>query len=122
MHYEDGRERDAAPLKSAYAVLLLFTLIMQLCIGAADDTLWKTSGFQAVQDMASGTAAGYDREYRERVQLLEMSTGQDIVLLPYQNKPQTVYVGDYGRESDNVNNLALAEWFGCRSIVVDYDF
>lgn len=113
-------ERDTAPLKPIYCCLLILILIMQLGIGMVDNTLRQTAGVRALQDIVSGTAAAYDREYHDRIRLLETSAEADIVLVPYQHQPQTVYVGDYGGDSSQVSNQALAAWYGHRSVVIDY--
>ena len=118
--HKSSREGDNSPLKFAYCSLLFLVLITQLCIGTVDGTLRQAASVRALQDIVSGTAAAYDREYRERILLLETSAEPDIVLMPYQYQPQTVYVGDYGGDSSQVSNQALAAWYGHRSVIVDY--
>lgn len=107
-------------LRSTYYSLLLLVLVIQLCIGMVDNTLRQATSVRALRDIVSGTAAAYDQEYHERIRLLETSDEPDIVLMPYQHQPQTVYVGDYGADSSQVSNQALAAWYGHHSVVVDY--
>ncbi|MDE5892170.1 MAG: hypothetical protein K2H45_04505 [Acetatifactor sp.] len=107
-------------LQSVYYSLLFFVLIMQLCIGMVDNSLRQATSVRALRDIVSGTAAAYDQEYHERIRLLETSDEPDIVLMPYQHQPQTVYVGDYGPDTSQVSNQALAAWYGHRSVIIDY--
>lgn len=107
-------------LQSIYYSLLLLVLVMQLCIGMVDDSLRQATSVRALRDIVSGTAAAYDQEYHERIRLLETSDEPDIVLMPYQHQPQTVYVGDYGPDTSQVSNQALAAWYGHRSVIIDY--
>lgn len=43
-----------------------------------------------------------------------------MILPPYQHRPQTIYAGDYGQDPAQGSNQALAEWYGLRSVFVDY--
>ncbi|MCM1058264.1 MAG: hypothetical protein NC517_11750 [Firmicutes bacterium] len=113
-------EEYTAALRPIYCRLLLFALALQLAVGLVDNTFLQTTGMQALQDIISGTAAAYDQEYRERIRLLETSAEPDIVFMPYQHRPHTVYVGDYGGDGSFGTNLALAAWYGHRSVIVDY--
>lgn len=108
-------------LYPVYCQLLIMGIILQVCIGLNDDTIRFSSSIQAMQDIVSGTAAAYDQEYHNRLQLLEGSEASDIVLRPYQNQPLTVYVGDYGAYTDQDSNQALARWYRHNSVVVDYN-
>ncbi len=106
---------------SVYCCLMLLVLVLQFCIGLHDDTIKQASSVQALRDIIHGTAAAYDREYADRILLLETSEEQDIVLLPYQHQPLTVYVGDYGGDPTQVSNQALAKWYGQHSVTIDYE-
>lgn len=114
------QKEDNSPFKIVYCSMLFLVLITQLCIGTIDGTLRQATSVQALKDIVSGTAAAYDQEYRERILLLETSAEPDIVLMPYQHQPRTVYVGDYGADATQVSNQALAAWYGHRSVIVDY--
>lgn len=114
-------KEETAPLSSVSGGLLLLVLTLQICIGANDDTLKLASSVQALRDLVHGTAAAYGQEYQERIRLLETDDAPDVVLLPYQHRPLTVYVGDYGADPAQVSNQALARWYGHRSVIVDYD-
>ncbi len=108
-------------LYPVYCQLLVLGIILQIFIGFNDNTIKFSSSVQALRDIVSGTAAAYDQEYHNRVQFLENSEASDLVLMPYQNQPLTVYVGDYGPYSDQGSNQALAKWYGHKSVVIDYD-
>lgn len=107
-------------LLPVYCKLLALVLIIQVCIGLNDNTVKLAASVQALRDIVTGTAAAYDREYHDRIQLLESSDEPDLVLVPYQNQPLTVYVGDYGAIASQVSNQALARWYGHNSVVIDY--
>lgn len=107
-------------LRPVYFRLLALTIVLQVCIGLNDNTIKLASSVQALRDIVHGTAAAYDREYNERIEILRNSDVPDLVFMPYQNQPLTVYVGDYGPNADQDSNRALARWYGHDTIVIDY--
>ena len=117
--YRDSGDRLHV-LHPVYFRLLALVVVLQVCIGLNDNTIKLSASVQALQDIIRGTAAAYDREYNERIELLQNSNVSDLVLMPYQNQPLTVYVGDYGPNADQGSNQALARWYGHDTIVIDY--
>ena len=81
--------------------------------------LWSVLMFLSLQWVIS-PAAAYDREYNDRLKLFESVGEGDVILPPYQHRPQTIYAGDYGQDPAQGSNQALAEWYGLRSVFVDY--
>lgn len=117
--YRDSGDRSHV-LYPVYFRLLALVVVLQVCIGLHDNTIKLSASVQALRDIVHGTAAAYDREYNERIELLQNSNVSDLVLMPYQNQPLTVYVGDYGPSADQGSNQALARWYGHDTIVIDY--
>ncbi len=103
-----------------FCKLLVPITVLQICIGLNDDTVMLSASVQAVRDIVRQTGSAYDREYKARIRHLQELPPSDIVLMPYQNRPLTVYVGDYGPAADQGSNRALARWYGHNSIIVDY--
>nr|WP_300842280.1 DUF6056 family protein [uncultured Acetatifactor sp.] len=115
-----GNRIQGPVIHSTYGYLLILAIVLQLCIGFNDDTVKQASSIRALADLVSGTAAAYDREYYDRLKLFESVGEGDVILPPYQYRPQTIYAGDYGQDPTQGSNQALAEWYGLRSVFVDY--
>ena len=103
-----------------YAFFLLTLLVIQCGIGLQNDTLLLFSSVQAVRDIADGSVFAYEAEYQARLTTLQNAAGEDVVFLPYQNRPRTVLVGDYGQNPTQGSNAAMAKWYGVNSVIVDY--
>lgn len=99
-------------LAAAAAALAVFLLLTGACVGT-------TTG-KAARLLASGEAAAYEAEYQERYRLLTASGLQEVVLEPYVNQPDMLYVGDFSADPQEPTNLKVAEFFGKSSVRVDY--
>lgn len=92
-------------------------VLFQIATGAAENC---TTG-KAVHLLSSGEAKAYDEEYRERYRLFTDDSIQELVLKPYENKPDMLYVGDFSADPQEPTNVKVAEFFGKTSVKVDYD-
>lgn len=82
---------------------------------------WKdTAVGKAMGSLVSGEAAAYEAEYQERLKLLNDPTLRDVVLPPYQNQPEMLYVGDISGDADEPTNRKVAQYFHKDSVRVDY--
>lgn len=97
------------------AVLCVVLLTVQIISGAA----WKTTFGKAVNLLASGEAAAYEQEYRQRQQILEDEDVRDVVFQPYKNQPDILFIGEDFSNDPNQNQNA-AQYFHKDSIYVDY--
>lgn len=104
---------DRAVMTACIAGIVLF----QIATGAVENC---TTG-KAVHLLSSGEAKAYDEEYRERYGLFTDNRIQELVLKPYENRPDMLYVGDFSADPQEPTNLKVAEFFGKTSVRVDYD-
>lgn len=104
--------------QGAAAVAVLFSLLLgvQIFTGA----LRETTSARAVKLLASGEAAAYEREYRDRLRILEDDMVQDVVFLPYENRPDMLYVGDFAGDAQDATNRKVAQYFHKRTVRVEY--
>lgn len=82
---------------------------------------WKdTSTGKAMECLSSGEAVAYEAEYQERMQVLSDPTIKDVVLKPYKNQPEMLYVGDISGDIEEPTNRKVAQYFHKDSVRVDY--
>lgn len=75
---------------------------------------------EAVRIIVSGEGALYEKEYRERLEVLQDDAVTDVVFAPYTVQPKLLYVGDFTDDIYNENNVEIAKYFGKNSVMVDY--
>ncbi len=71
--------------------------------------------------MARGEAAAYEEEYQQRLRILRDDSVRDVVFVPYENRPDMLYVGDFDGDPDHETNRMAAQYFGKSSICVKWD-
>lgn len=82
----------------------------------------ETRGFDycsyaAYVSLKAGEAQAFDREYWERVELLE-SEEEDIVLEPFSVKPWLLFFDDVTEDATDWRNAAVANWYYKKSVVL----
>lgn len=82
--------------------------------------LWETTAGKAARLLADGEAAAYEREYQERLTILEDDRIQNVVFQPYEHQPEMLYVGDFDGDPDDETNQKAAQYFHKDSICVQY--
>lgn len=75
---------------------------------------------KAITLLVSGEAAAYEQEYQERYRLFTDSREQELVLKPYLNQPEMLYVGDFAADAEEPTNQKLARFFEKISVRVEY--
>ena len=100
------------------AVMALFCLLAAVQILSGKVTQ-STSG-KAIRLLASGEAAAYEREYQERLRILEDDTVKDVVFQPYVSQPEMLYVGDFVGDAQDVTNQKVAKYFHKYTVCVEY--
>lgn len=108
---ERKRLLKAAALMIAVGLAGLQTVSGGLC---------RTTAGKAVGLLADGEAAAYEREYRERLKILEDDQVRDIVFRPYEHQPEMLYVGDFDGDPEDETNQKAALYFHKDSICVQY--
>jgi len=103
-------------LWGAGAAAIILLIVIQVISG----NLRKCNAAEALHIIASGEGVQYDKEYKERMAILEDDTISDVVFKPYTVQPKMLYVGDFTDDADNENNVQIARYFDKNSVMVDY--
>lgn len=98
------------------AVTVIILMAIQVFSGKAKEC----TASEAIRILASGEGIQYEKEYKERLAILEDDTITDVVLKPYTVQPKMLYVGDFTDDIYNENNVQIARYFGKNSVMVDY--
>ena len=116
---EEGSLADRCGLLAggALTVCVALVLLIQIGTGAVSDS---TTG-KAIHLIADGEARAYEQEYKERCRLFMDQNVQELVLKPYENRPDMLYVGDFSADPLEPTNVKVAEFFGKNSVRVDYE-
>lgn len=109
---------NRAPIASS---VLLAAIVMLLAAQLARGEMSETTAYKAVELLASGEAAAYEQEYRERLAILEDDTILDVVFPPYAHQPEMLFVGDFTGDPEHETNQKIAEYFGKNTLRVKYD-
>lgn len=101
---------------AVWAVFLAVLIVLLLGTGQAENATTTL----AVKLLASGEAAAYDREYQQRLQILESQDTGEVVLQPFLHQPAMLYVGDFPGDSADETNRKAAQYFKKESVRVEY--
>jgi hypothetical protein len=102
--------------------LMIITCILFLAFGSVlcvhvDPHYYSASS--AVYDIATGNAAAYLRENRERLEVLEDSSVTDPVFKPYSANPDMLVFFDITRDKEDWINKAMARYYNKNSVVLE---
>lgn len=96
-------------------------IILAIClISFSRVTIRHLNGVRAIYDIGTGVSAEYSEQMERRNELYNNNKG-DIVLSPITAKPFTVYLGDLSEDEDEWMNRGLANFYGIKSVRVEYD-
>lgn len=95
-------------------------VIILLAIQIFSGNMQECTAAEAIGIIASGEGIQYEKEYNERLAILEDDTITDVVFKPYTVQPRMLYVGDFTDDIYNENNVQIAQYFGKNSVMVDY--
>lgn len=76
------------------------------------------SGTSAIYDLASGNAAAYGAENRERLAILNDESVKDAVLPAHQHKPEVLFQSDIYEDSSIWENTVVATYYNKDSVAV----
>jgi hypothetical protein len=79
-----------------------------------------TTTAKAMDCLLSGEAARYEQEYQARRSLLTDPAVADVVLEPFETRPELLYVGDFSPDPLEPTNQKVAQYFKKRSVRVNY--
>ena len=89
----------------------LFGAAFLLVVQAAGGKLEDCTTVKAITLLANGQARAYEQEYQERMQLLLDDSLQEVVLSPYENRPDMLYVGDFSSDPNEETCRKAAQYF-----------
>ena len=104
------------------AVLAVVALLVVLAFGVgalalderhADDLV----AVSAARSLASGEAAAYDAQIRDRIALIEESDAAEVEVPFITTAPKVLFMGDIRDNMANYINFRLAQWYGKDSII-----
>lgn len=95
-------------------------VIMLMAVQIFSGSIQECTAAEAIRILADGEGIQYEKEYRERLAILEDDTITDVVFEPYTVQPKMLYVGDFTDDIYNENNVQIAQYFGKNSVMVDY--
>lgn len=100
-------------------ISLVYSLIAVsvIYVGAYEYVGFTFSPRSAYKDLRQGTAAIYYQEYLNRLELLNDSEIQDVVLAPYSRTAYLLFFTDF-RGAEDWENVAAAEYYNKKSITV----
>ena len=102
--------------KIIYAIIICLLLLIQLI----NKQFTLCNSYIAISNMLSGKTKQYEKEYIQRTEILENNVFEDVVFKPYTAQPQLIYVGDFTPDTENENNVKIAQYFNKKSIKVEY--
>ena len=106
--------RTVAAIVGVIALVACMTIASLSTDAKLVDTLTTTS---AVKSLATGQAASYDQQVRDRLRTIESSTDDSLEVPFYTNAPKVLFMGDIRDNMNNYINFRLAQWYGKTSII-----
>ncbi len=114
------RERSRLLMNCGAAAACVLTIFL-IQIETGGKTLDGCTTWLAFKLLASGEAKAYEQEYMERYRLFTDESIRELVLQPYVNQPDMLYVGDFSPDPQEPTNVRVAEFFGKSSVRVEYE-
>jgi len=74
---------------------------------------------RALIDWRSGTAAQYHQEVLDLYELCNENQGKDLVIMPFKNRPNTIFSNDLHSNAQHWENVAFSKYHKIGSIRVD---
>lgn len=116
--WERRKKGPDAGVRRLAAAGIVFLLLFQMFSG----NLHTLTTGKAAALLISGEAKAYGEEYWQRINILRDERIQDVLLPPYENRPDMLYVGDFSGDPQDPNNQAVAEFFHKNSVAVMYGY
>lgn len=98
------------------AVCILALVFIQIGTG----NMKACTTVKAVGLLTSGEARAYDLEYRSRIAILEDDSVTEVVLPPFKNQPDMLFVGDISNDPSSSANQKMAQYYRKESVIVQY--
>lgn len=113
---DDKMQRER--LKDLFRILYNGAVITLCSILLLSGNILDVTTVTACKVWLGGKGEQYDREYRQRLAVLEDDTVTDVVFDPYTVEPDLVFIADGTEDPDFVNNREWADFYGKNSLVI----
>jgi len=110
--------RQRGRIGSLFATLYNGATIALLGILLLSGTILDMTTVTACKVWIKGEGKQYDKEYMERLAVLEDESVADVVFAPYTVEPDLVFIADGTEDPEFVNNREWADFYGKNSLVV----
>lgn len=111
---QTGEGRRLAEKGLALAFVLIALVL--LCSGK----IMECTAVRALKVLHKGEAAAYEEEYQRRLRILTDESVSEVVFAPYEHQPDLLYVGDFPGDLQDSTGIRIAQYFGKKSVRVDY--
>ena len=95
---------------------LILAILMWGSVHFHHNPLGTFTTFSAYYYIRVPQAAWYYNEYMERREILETSAGQNVLLIPYQNKPWLFFIEDITEDPDDWRNSGVSRYYSLSSV------
>jgi len=112
----EWRGKSGKGVWGVYITGIVAVLVLQCIMGAME----STTSVKAIRLLASGEARAYEREYQQRLEILEDESVTDVVFRPYEHQPDMLYVGDIPADEKDPTSVKIAQYFHKNSVRVEY--
>ncbi len=113
---DDVRQKER--LSRLFATLYHGTVIALLGMLLLSGTILDLTTVTACKVWIKGEGKQYDKEYMERLAVLEDASVTDVVFEPYSVEPDLVFIADGTEDPEFVNNREWADFYGKNSLVI----
>ena len=93
-----------------YTAMILALLFLSFVI-KVEDRLYDYSSYGAYVSLKAGEAQAFDREYRERLEILN-GPEDEVTVKAFKVKPWLLFFDDIRTDSYNWRNASVAAWYG----------
>ena len=118
VRYVSKRIEYKAEKKLCYSGICLAALLLAMLVFGGK--LEQSTAVKAVKLLVNGEAQAYEQEYRERMKLLTDDSLEEVVLAPYENQPEMLYVGDFSSDPEEETCKKAAVYFGKKAVSVNH--
>lgn len=115
-----GKIRNLDAVAKAGKVMAAVCVLALVLVQTGTGNMKACTTVKAVALLASGEARAYDLEYRQRIAVLEDDSVKEVVLPPFENQPDMLFVGDISDDPASSANQKMAQYYRKESVIVEY--
>ena len=116
---DDKRQKER--INNLFSTLYHGVVVALVGILLLSGTILDMTTVTACKVWIKGDGKQYDKEYMERLAVLEDESITDVVFKPYTVEPKLVFIADGTEDPEFVNNREWADFYGKNSLVIRAD-